>query len=176
MWRYGAFVGAMLAMMPAVAGDQGASSRSREIVYAYYDQPQAYATIKLVSAASVTQVEICTDVCDAFGARLPADSPELWDAILLFKAVISRSDDDQKFGAKHRTEAADLLARMTRQGRCHQIAAVRNQALCVLGQLARLSAFEYAEVKYDEGNRCAVYRSLDARERVVRSKCIKVTP
>ena len=173
MWRYGVFAAMIVAMVPAVAGARG-DSLSREIVYAYFDQPKAYATIKIVAGASATQVEICTDVCDAFAAQLPADSPALWDAIFLFKAIVSRSDDDQKFGAQRRSEAADLLARMTTPGQCDNKSVLRSKALCVLGEIARRSAFEHAEVKYDEGNRCAVYRSLDAKERVVRSRCTKV--
>jgi hypothetical protein len=91
-----------------------------------------------------------------------------------FEAIVSRSEDDQKFGAQHRAEAADLLARMTRSGRCGGKTDIRARALCALGELARRTALEHAEVKYDEGDRCAVYRSLDAKERVLRSRCSKV--
>jgi hypothetical protein len=83
MWRYLVISGFLLAAMQPAAGDQ-AGSRSREIVYAYFDQPKAYATIKVNTTTLATEVEICTDVCDAFAARLPPDSPSLWDAIFLF--------------------------------------------------------------------------------------------
>lgn len=175
MKRFGVLVGALFAVAQVLAGGD-VSLQSRSALFAYYNQPKTYSTVKVRSVRTGIEVEICAGVCDAFFARVAADNQELWDAIFLFKAIVSRAEDDQAFSKQRRSEAAELLDRMTRSSQCRSQTDARSKALCALRRFAVRSGFGYAEVKYDEGNRCAVYRSLDAHSRILRSSCSKVGP
>jgi len=164
----------LMLLAGAAVADADRQVRSKEMLLAYYDDPQNHATVTVHQYRTATIVEVCADVCDAFAAKAKVGDSTFWDAIFLFKAVISRSADDEQFGVKNSNAAKALLKDVVQSGVCRQDDDDRSTALCFMQSLSHRIGLEHAEVNYDEGNRCAVYRSFDSEQKAIRSKCTKV--
>jgi hypothetical protein len=145
------------------------------LLYEYFSQPDYEAIRESVSKKGLTQIEVCGDICDFFALPRGKHGPEVWDLILMFEVFVSPINTYDDFRRKHAEYAQALLARyLEREKSCATKADDRGRATCILSRAAKSLRIQYAQVRYDEGNRCAAYSRFDDLEKVIKSKCTSV--
>lgn len=149
----------------------------RKELYAYYDKPSASSVVELRRNHGKVEVEICADNCDMFSAPLKEDeAADFWDSIYLFKAFVSSAENDGVFGRRNSALSISILERASKKLGCEISDNNRSLALCAIRKYAERSGFKYAQIVYDEGNQCIVYRRFDEKLTVLAQKCKRVGP
>jgi len=141
------------------------SSKSRDLLYAYFDHPDVQ-TIREQQARSGLEVEICGDECDLFVLPDEKNALVMWDLIMLYEVFLSPTSAYDDFRAQHAQYSRDLLGRYS-AGRCSKHSDEKKRATCSVASMAKRIGLKYAFVRYDEGARCKAFKSFDDLSKVI---------
>ena len=147
--------------------------RAREALMRYYNVPNESRKVEI--SGNGRAVTVCTDDCERFEVGVRAGLGDLWDAIVLFKAFLSKTMLDDTFRDKNATLAKDLLGQRS-LGKCDSAKPQDRIASCVLTAMAKTSQLRMTRVVYDEGNKCESEWSFDQPQKLLNKRCSKVTP
>jgi len=150
--------------------DPGAPKASSVVLKAFYDMPREARRIESSRAGAVM---VCTDDCEAFTIRDAARSEVLWDAVLLFKAFLSKSLIDQEFASRNHELARGLLDTYAR-GTCKSLGNDERVASCVLTKLSKDVGLRITRQVFDEGQRCDSKWTFELPPKLLGYECHKV--
>jgi hypothetical protein len=137
----------------------------------YYDVPTESRKVKISGAGRT--ITVCTDDCERFEMSAEAASGDLWDAVLLFKAFMSKMTIDQSFRDSNVTLARERLSHLA-DDQCDRAQSLDRVASCVLTRMAKTSGLKMTRVVYDEGNECRSVWSFDQPQKLISKRCTKV--
>jgi hypothetical protein len=148
------------------------SVKAREALMKYYNVPSESRNVQVSEGGRV--VTVCTDDCERFAVSPKAGAGELWDAIVLFKAFMSKTIIDDSFLDANENLAKEVLRRRSID-KCDSGQPPERIASCALAVMAKTSGLTMTRVVYDEGNKCESAWSFDQPQKLLSKRCSKVT-
>jgi len=145
-------------------------SRSHDAVIAYYDLPAIARTIK--ESENGRTVTICTDDCEMFQIDANAKTNDLWDAIVLFKAFLSKTSLDVAFRNANEALVKEVLDKRASK-RCRANHNAEKIASCALITMSQTAGLKMTRIVYDEGNKCESRWSFSLPQQLLGEKCSK---
>jgi len=147
--------------------------RARAALLKYYNVPNESRKVEV--SESGRAVPVCTDDCEQFEVSPGARLAELWDAVVLFKAFMSKTMIDESFLQVNASLATEVLRKHSTD-KCGSKQSQEQIASCVLAAMAKTSGLKMTRVVYDEGNKCESAWSFNQPQKLLEKRCAKATP
>jgi len=146
---------------------------AREALLKYYNVPNESRKVEISEGGRA--VTVCTDDCERFEVSYRADPGDLWDAVVLFKAFMSKTVIDESFLHANSSLATKVLKRHSTD-KCDRTQPQERIASCALAAMAKTAGLKMTRVVYDEGNMCESAWSFDQPQKLLNKRCSKATP
>jgi hypothetical protein len=146
------------------------TAKARDALMKYYNVPTQSRKVEVAEGGRA--VTVCTDDCERFEVGSKASAADVWDAVVLFKAFMSKTMIDDAFLNANERLANEVL-RQRSGSKCGTAKTSEHLASCALMAMTKTAGLKMTRVVYDEGNKCESTWSFGQPQKLLSKRCIK---